>query len=127
MAGTGSEEVDLLADGDGNWTTRNGEAIPELNGCLDVDVSATPFTNTLPIRRLGIAPAESAELPVAYVDTGEMRAWTEEQSYTCLERSARDGLYRYESLDGGFTADLPVDADGLVLDYPGLFRRVLPG
>jgi hypothetical protein len=29
-------------------------------------------------------------------------------------------------LDGGFTADLPVDADGLVLDYPGLFKRVLP-
>jgi hypothetical protein len=24
----------------------------------------------------------------------------------------------------GFTADLPVDADGLVLDYPGIFRRI---
>jgi uncharacterized protein len=30
------------------------------------------------------------------------------------------------SLDGGFTADLPVDLDGLILDYPGLFRRVFP-
>jgi uncharacterized protein len=30
------------------------------------------------------------------------------------------------SLDGGFTADLQVDADGLVLDYPGLFRRAWP-
>jgi hypothetical protein len=29
-------------------------------------------------------------------------------------------------LDGGFTADLLVDADGLVVDYPGLFKRILP-
>jgi hypothetical protein len=34
------------------------------------------------------------------------------------------GTYRFVSLDGGFTADLPVDLDGLVVDYPGLFRRV---
>jgi uncharacterized protein len=33
-------------------------------------------------------------------------------------------LYKFESLDGGFTADLPVDAEGLMLDYPSLFRRV---
>lgn len=109
--------VELLADGEGNWTA------PGLEGCMDVDISATPFTNTLPIRRLGLAPGESAELSVAYVDASEIGAWTEQQRYTCLKRSPRGGLYRYESLDGGFTADLPVDADGLVLDYPGLFRR----
>ena len=116
--------VDLLADGEGRWTTRSGEPVPGLEGCVDVDISATPFTNTLPIRRLGLAPGEFADLPVAYVDIDEMRAWAEEQRYTCLEQNPRDGLYRYESLDGGFTADLSVDVDGLVLDYPGLFRRV---
>jgi hypothetical protein len=43
------------------------------------------------------------------------------QAYTRLA----DQRYRYESLDGsGFSAELAVDADGLVLDYPGLFRRV---
>jgi hypothetical protein len=30
------------------------------------------------------------------------------------------------STAGGFTADLPVDAYGLVLDYLGLFKRALP-
>ena len=115
--------VDLLADGEGNWTTREGEPLPGLKGCVDADVSATPFTNTLPVRRLGLLPGESAELSVAYVDVGEMGVRAEGQRYTCLERDARGGLYRYESLDGGFAADLPVDADGLVLDYPGLFRR----
>ena len=43
------------------------------------------------------------------------------QAYTRLE--AR--LYRFESLDSsGFEAALPVDEDDLVLDYPGVFRRV---
>lgn len=34
--------------------------------------------------------------------------------------------FRYAAnLDGsGFTAELPVDEDGIVLDYPDLFRRV---
>ena len=34
-------------------------------------------------------------------------------------------FYLFENLDGsGFRADLPVDEDGIVLDYPDLFRRV---
>ncbi len=80
--------VDLLADGEGNWTTRSGESVPGLEGCVDVDISATPFTNTLPIRRLGLAPGESADLSVAYVDIDEMRAWREEQRYTRLKKNS---------------------------------------
>jgi hypothetical protein len=34
-------------------------------------------------------------------------------------------LYLFENLDGsGFRAELPVDEDGIALDYPDLFRRV---
>ena len=36
----------LFTDGEGSWTTESGEAFPLLKGCLDVDISATPFTNT---------------------------------------------------------------------------------
>jgi hypothetical protein len=91
----------------------------------DVDISETPFTNTLPIRRLGLAPGESADNCVVYFDGNELQPWPEPQRYTCLERNAQGGLYRFLSLDGGFTADLSVDADGLVVDYPGLFKRTL--
>jgi len=119
--------VDLLSDGEGSWKTRGGEAAPELDGCVDVDISATPFTNTLPIRRLGLAPGESVDIAVAYVGVGEMQVWDEPQRYTCLERRSDGGLYRFKALDGGFMADLPVDADSLVLDYPDLFRRVFSG
>jgi hypothetical protein len=118
--------VELLSDGNGNWTGPDGRAVAYLEGCEYVDISETPFTNTLPIRRLGLEPGESAEISVAYFDGVELQPWPEPQRYTCLEKDGRGGLYRFLSLDGGFTADLPVDADGLALDYPGLFKRVFP-
>jgi hypothetical protein len=33
-------------------------------------------------------------------------------------------VYRYESVGTDFRADLGVDGDGLVVDYPGLARRL---
>ena len=119
-------KVALLSDGEGSWATSDGRAVTYLKGCRYVDISETPFTNTLPIRRLGLGSGESAEISVAYFDGTELQPWPEPQRYTCLEEGGRGGLYRFLSLDGGFTADLPVDADGLVLDYPGLFKRALP-
>ena len=117
--------VNLLSDGEGNWTKPDGQTVAYLEGCEYVDISVTPFTNTLPIRRLGLATGESAEISVAYVEGTDLQAGPEPQRYTCLEERDGGGLYRFLSLDGGFTADLPVDSDGLVVDYPDLFRRVL--
>ena len=119
-------KVELVSDGEGTWATPDGRAVNYLEGCEYVDISETPFTNTLPIRRLGLATGESADVSVAYFEGSELQTWPEPQRYTCLEKNHRGGLYRYLSLDGGFTADLPVDADGLVTDYPELFKRVLP-
>jgi hypothetical protein len=119
-------KVELLSDGEGNWTGPDGRAVTYLKGCEYVDISETPFTNTLPIRRLRLAVGESAEISVVYFDGVELQPWPEPQRYTCIEKSSGGGLYRFLSLDGGFTADLPVDADGLVLDYPRLFTRAFP-
>ena|SRR5579884_82994 len=121
------QALDLFTDGDGAWTAEGGEMIPSLHGCLDVDISATPFTNTLPIRRLALQPGSTATLSMVYIEIPQMHVEVTEQRYTCLEVTASGGRYRFESLEHGvpaFTADLPVDQDGLVLDYPGLFRRV---
>ena len=122
----GRDPLRLTSDGEGKWSDASGQSIPELEGCIDVDLSATPFTNTLPVRRLGLREGESAEIAVVYVDVPEMRLDLSGQRYTCLERGPDGGLYRYEDRGSfrGFVADLPVDADGLVLDYPGIFRRL---
>jgi hypothetical protein len=119
--------IELLADGEGHWKRGGGESVPELDGCIDVDISATPFTNTLPIRRLGLEPGESEELAVTYVRVPELLVGAERQRYSCLEAQANGELYRFEALPSGFTAELPIDAEGLVIDYPGLFRRAWSG
>jgi len=49
---------------------------------------------------------------------------TDKQRYTCLELNAHGGLYKYESMESDFEAELPIDSDGLVIDYPGLFKSI---
>ncbi|WP_265111093.1 putative glycolipid-binding domain-containing protein [Halosolutus halophilus] len=125
--GRESESITLRADGEGKWTDGQGKEVSALNGCIDVDISATPFSNTLPIRRLELDQNESAEVQIAYIAVPELRVEATSQRYTCLDPIDEDGgRYRYESISSGFTAELPVDPDGLVIDYPGLFDRVSP-
>ena len=109
----------LRTDGKGMWRGPGGEPLPALSGCIDVDLTCTPFTNTLPIRRLGEALRARHEIRVAYVTLPEASVGPSRQAYTALGA----GRYRFESLSDPFEADIATDADGLVVDYPGLFRR----
>jgi uncharacterized protein len=101
---------------DDRWFTADGTERSDLAGCVDVDIALTPFTNTLPIRRLDLAPGESADLRMVYVmpsPAPEISAAA--QRYTRISATE----YRYQS--GTFTADLPVDGDGIVTRYPDLW------
>ena len=116
--------LSLTADGEGRWFDESGAAVLALGDCVDVDITATPLTNTLPIRRLALKQGESADIKVAYVTIPDLRVVPDEQRYTCLETGAAGGRYRFEQVGSGFTAILQVDADGLVEDYSELFKRV---
>jgi uncharacterized protein len=118
--------LDLHADGRGRWTDPiTGASLP-LDGCLDLDVFPSPFTNTLPIRRLAArAPGEPVTLAVAFVALPELAVRPTGQEYTLLERGPKGARWRFRSLDADFTAELSVDAAGLVRDYPTIARRLL--
>ena len=126
LLGGGNREIILNADGKGHWTDAAGIPLSALDGCIDVDISVTPFTNTLPIRRLSLQPGQSADLLVAYITVPMLELKMMQQRYTCLEHHADGSIYRYESLGSGFTRDLLVDAQGLVIDYPGIWQRIGP-
>jgi hypothetical protein len=123
VEGASRHALRLASDGIGHWTDEAGQRLPALDGCLDVDIMATPFTNTLPIRRLALTPGESAEIVVAYISVPDLAVRPARQRYTHLTQTDAGGTYRYEGLESGFHADLAVDADGLVLDYPGIWGR----
>jgi hypothetical protein len=93
--------------------------LPDLEGCIDPDISMTPFTNTVAIRRLGSKVGEAKEIKVAYILVPELSLRAAPQRYTHLS----PGMWRFDGLDIDFTADLTVDEDAFVIDYPGLFRR----
>lgn len=118
-----SRTLTLVADGAGSWHDGAGQPLPALDGCVDVDITITPATNTLPIRRLGLAPNQSSDIRVVYVGAPTLTLEPGEQRYTA--RSTRS--YHFAALGSNFQADLTLDADGLVVDYPGLFERVWPG
>jgi hypothetical protein len=119
-----TRSLTLMTDGHGHWQRGDGQAIVELNGCIDIDIWPTPFTNCFPIRRAPLALGERGEFRMAWVLAPALTVQAQPQAYTRLA----DRLYLFENLDGsGFKAELPVDDHGVVLDYPGLFRRVKSG
>src|SRR5215204_3000090 len=124
---SGPPVLELLTDGEGHWKRGGGEPIPELDGCIDVDISATPFTNTLPIRRLGLQPGESADVDVAYIRVPELLVGLERQRYGCLEAQADSRRGRVGARASGFTAGLRGGADGWVMGDPGRCRRAWAG
>lgn len=121
----GKPYFSLTRDGYGNWTDEMNMPLPHLDGCIDVDITATPFTNTLPIRRIDWKVGQREEFRMAWISVPEMTVTPNRQIYTCLEKDANGAKFRFESPDIDFEAVITVDADGLVVDYPGLFTRVL--
>ncbi len=113
-------EILLEHDGRGRWT-RDGRHEPALDGAMEPDISVTPLTNSFPVRRLGLAAGQGADIVTAYVDLGTMRVFADPQRYTCLVPGRR---YRYDSLDSDFSAEIEFAGDGLVETYRGLFRRL---
>lgn len=118
VAGGQRIHLDLAAQ-DGRWT-RDGRPVPELSGALDIDLGFTPATNTLTIRRLGLAVGETAAVTSAWLRFPELRLELLEQTYT---REA-ERVYRYVAdVDGApFSARLDTDGCGRVLCYENLWE-----
>ncbi len=98
----------------GRWVM-DGNEVPEVAGVIDIDLGFTPATNTLPIRRLGLAVGETAEVIVAWFDPADRRLKPLRQTYRRLDADR----YHYSSPDHAFEADLTVDHFGAVTHYPG--------
>ncbi len=98
------------------WTNWDGQSLAD---ALEPDISLTPLTNTLPLRRLNIAVGESREISVLYFDLEAGNVDLREQRYTRLS----ERQYRFETVPAGFSANIDVDENGFVLEYPGLFSR----
>ncbi len=132
-------EIERTAQG---WSV-DGQPRPDLEGCVDIDIMASPLTNTLPIRRLPWEPGRSHDILTAYIRVPELSVERVGQRYSFLGSGSAGGqrfeyllpaqpicqsgttrAFEYHSAASGFRATLQVDASGLVCHYPPYWRRL---
>ncbi|HEX6756149.1 MAG TPA: putative glycolipid-binding domain-containing protein [Mycobacteriales bacterium] len=122
-------ELWLRRDPDGTWTCRRltepdmqGPAptdVAELAGALDTDLVSSALFNTMPIRRSGLHEKPGTEhFLMAWVSIPDLTVTPSHQTYGHV----RPGVVSFDS-EGGFTAEVEVDADGYVSRYPSVALR----
>jgi hypothetical protein len=97
----------------------DGRECAAVEGCVDLDLSFSPATNLLAIRRLALPVGGSGQARAAWLRFPEGTLEPLDQVY----RRTEPERYHYESGGGAFTAELEVDPSGFVIRYPGLWVR----
>jgi hypothetical protein len=93
-----------------------------LDDAVDVDLGLSPLTNSMPIlrHRLHQQPG-AADCLMAWVSVPDLTLHRSLQRYEHVRTTAAGAVVRFVS--GDFSADLLVDPQGFVVDYPQLARR----
>lgn len=111
-------ELVIEADDSRRWRVNN-RAMPDLDGCVDIDLGFSPATNLLPIERLGLSDGETTPVRAAWLRFPELILEPLEQHYTRL-----NGItYRYESM-AGRPRLIELDEDGMIVSYEGGWERL---
>lgn len=117
-------QLAVARDEENMWlvTDHQGESRAAYDGALDVDVVFSPFFNALPIRRCGLNErAVTITVPTIYVTLPDMSVASAPVSYSSAARGAGEGIRVHSPVSD---TTLKVDADGFIVDYPGLAARI---
>lgn len=115
----GADDIALTiaVDAERRWTV-NGVDIAAVQGCDDVDLSFTPATNVLPIRRLALDIGAAADVRAAWLRFPELTLEPLDQTYTRVTALQ----YRYEAPARAFVALLDTNEAGMISTYQGLWQ-----
>ncbi len=128
--------LELQRAASGAWScTTEAEGAPDLPvpggdlaalaGALDCDLGLSALTNSMPVLRHRLhAGGGPVDFLMAWVSVPDLAVHPSRQRYTFVRREPAARIVRYESLDGTFAAEVSFDDDGVVLDYPGIARRM---
>ena len=109
----------LGTDGRGRWGEMNGAHRTDLDGAYDVAMHCTPFTHTLPIRRIPLPVGGAVELSVLDIDVETLGVVVVDKTYQRLAQ------LRWAVTVAGSTTEFDVDEFGVVTDLDGQFRRIV--
>ena len=92
---------------------------------VDVDVQYSPLTNVMPIRRLGLdRPGAAGSFVMAWVSVPSLAVTLDPQRDPRWAATTASRAPASKAGDGFFTAVIRCDDTGLVVDYPGIARRL---
>lgn len=101
-----------------NWQV-NGVPQPEVTGARDLDLSFSPATNLMPLRRLVNQQDPWLAVPAAWLRYPAQGLSRLTQTYT---RTRAAGQVDYVAAETGFATRLEVDPCGFVTLYPRLWE-----
>src|SRR5262249_7316930 len=114
-SGEGLWSISAEEDGELDLPPPGGDPLTFANA-LDCDLALSPVTNLMPVLRHDLLSAGGpVELTAAWVSVPDLSVRPDEQRYSSDHR-----VIRYEARDGTFAADITLDTDGIVVDYPGI-------
>jgi uncharacterized protein len=129
-------ELDLRREAGGSWTVTADEEghveLPPAGGdtaglasALDCDLGLSPVTNMMPILRHGLLDGGGPiEFTMVWVAVPALAVQPDSQRYRHIRSAADHRVIRYEAADGSFAADIIVDLDAVVVDYPAIARQL---
>src|SRR5262249_1236375 len=117
---------DLLVEEDGDLGLPSGGGDPgAFAEALDCDLGLSPVTNLMPVLRHDLlAGGGPIELITAWVSVPDLNVRPDAQRYSFLRSGPDHHVLRYEAKDGTFAAEIKVDREGFVVNYPGIRRRL---
>ncbi len=101
-----------------NWLI-NGDTLSNSQHVNFINISLTPFTNTLPIMFMKNNHTEKEVFPMLFLDVVNHKFKILQQQYTLTDETVL-----YENLESNYTNTLIIDKDNLILEYPNAFTRI---
>ena len=104
-----------MVNAGGTWWV-DDRAQPAVTGAHDIDLSFTPATNLMPLRRLG---TEDLPVAAAWLQYPQAKLVPLEQTYA---RTGVADVMRYRAKETDYSTELTVERTGVVTLYPGLWE-----
>ena len=119
--------VEADEDGDVGLPAAGGDTA-RFADALDCDLGLSPVTNMMPILRHELLQTGGPiELTMAWIEVPALAVRADSQRYRHVSSAADHHVIRFEAVDGSFAAEITVDSDAVVVDYPGIARRLAEG
>ncbi len=91
--------LNLMSDGKGTWFDKDGKVIDKLKGAIDIDISATPFSKSLPINRIDWFLNQQEHFEMVYISIPSLEIKKIPQFYKYIRTTGNLRYFKYRCYD----------------------------